>query len=173
MKSFNALPLIWLGLCTVLPADWAQARVHQDTGAFLDEIAKDCSRERLTSYLTREQLKSLPEGTSALVIRHRLKCQDQVRWVYFDSHRVRTLAETLAVVVRSDGSLDEVRVLSFDEPEDYLPKPKWFGTFKDRKLGPALELHREIPMITGATLSARAATDSVRKTLKLHEVLPQ
>jgi len=114
---------------------------------------------------------TLPKGSSALVIRHRLNCGGQIGWVYFDSHRVRTLAETLAIVIDLDGKIKEVRVLSFDEPEEYLPKAKWFDTFKDRRLGPGLELHREIPMVTGATLSARAATDSVRRILKIHQLL--
>jgi len=158
-------------LLGLLGSQPALAKVYQATGDFLDEIARGCSKERLTSYLTPAQLKELPEGTSALVVRHELRCAGQKRWVYFDSHRVRTLAEALAIVVGPDGALEEVQVLSFDEPEDYLPKPKWFGTFRGRKLGPGLELHREIPMITGATLSARAATDATRKILKIHEVL--
>jgi hypothetical protein len=93
------------------------------------------------------------------------------KWVYFDSHRVRTQAEALGFVVRQDQTVEHLEVLSFDEPEDYLPKERWFATLRGKRLSPALELQREIPMITGATLSARAAVESSRKILALHGVL--
>ena len=37
-------------------------------------------------------------------------------FAYFDTHRVRTLAETVMVVVTPDGKVDRIEILSFDEP---------------------------------------------------------
>ena len=152
----------------LLPAV-SHARVIQHTEAFLDELSQGCSRTRSTHYLTEAQKGRLPGGVASVIVRHRIGCSD--RFVYFDSHRVRSQAETLAVVVDARGRVDQVRVLSFDEPEEYLPKPKWFSTFGEKRLSPGLALQSEIPMITGATLSARAATDSVRRILSVHAEL--
>ncbi|NDD91972.1 FMN-binding protein [bacterium] len=71
----------------------------------------------------------------------------------------------------SSGEIDQVRVLSFDEPAEYLPKPKWFDVFLSKMLSPSLELHRDVPMVTGATLSAKAATTAVRRMLTIHALL--
>lgn len=138
----------------------AWAKVYKTTQAFLTELGSGCAQKPETLYLAQ-----------SVVVRHRLDCQGSTRWVYFDSHRVRTQPETLAVVVRQDGSLDQVKVLSFDEPEEYLPKSKWHETFHGKTLDSKLALHRDIPMITGATLSARSATDAVRRILSVHETV--
>lgn len=91
---------------------------------------------------------------------------------YFDTHRVRTLPETLMIVVSPEGAIIRVDVLTFGEPEDYLPRPAWYGQFQGRPLDRELQVSRAIHGVTGATLSARAATEAVRRTLALHQVLP-
>jgi hypothetical protein len=157
------------GLLGLMFSPLSHARVIQHTDAFLEELSQGCARTRTTHYLTDEQKARLPEGTASVIVRHRIGCGD--RFVYFDSHRVRSQAETLAIVIDAQGRVEQVRVLSFDEPEEYLPKNKWFGAFGSKRLSPRLVLQAEIPMITGATLSARAATDSVRRILSLHAEL--
>jgi len=91
---------------------------------------------------------------------------------YFDTHRVRTLPETLMIVVGPEGKVGRVEVLTFGEPEDYLPRPAWYGQSQGRPLDRELAVSRAIHGVTGATLSARAATEAVRRTLALHQVLP-
>ncbi|HEX5043472.1 MAG TPA: FMN-binding protein [Candidatus Polarisedimenticolaceae bacterium] len=91
---------------------------------------------------------------------------------YFDSHRVRTLPETLMVVVGPEGKVTRVEVLTFGEPDEYLPRPAWYGQFRGRALDRELAVSRAIHGVTGATLSARATTEAVRRTLALHQVLP-
>jgi hypothetical protein len=91
---------------------------------------------------------------------------------YFDTHRVRTLQETLMVVVGPDGKVARVEVLTFGEPDEYLPRPAWYAQFQGRALDRELAVSRGIHGVTGATLSARTATEAVRRTLALHQVLP-
>lgn len=90
---------------------------------------------------------------------------------YFDSHKVRTKAQTLFIVVAPDQSISRVEVLRFDEPPEYKPKAKWFAKFKGLKLDKKLQVKQSIPSLTGATLSARATTSAVRRVLALHQVL--
>jgi hypothetical protein len=91
--------------------------------------------------------------------------------VYFETHVVRTLPETLMVVVAPGGALRRVEVVAFAEPPDYLPKPAWFAQFQERSLDDDLALQRGLRTVTGATLSARAATACVRRVLAVHAVL--
>ena len=91
---------------------------------------------------------------------------------YFDTHRVRTLPETLMIVVGPEGKVTRVEVLTFGEPDAYLPRPAWYGQFQGRALDRELAVSRAIHGVTGATLSGRAATEAVRRTLALHQVLP-
>jgi hypothetical protein len=90
---------------------------------------------------------------------------------YFDTHRVRTLEETLMIVVTPEGTVARVEVLAFGEPGDYLPRRAWYQQFGGRRLDRELGVSRGIHGVTGATLSARAATEAVRRTLAIHQVL--
>ncbi len=89
---------------------------------------------------------------------------------YFDSHKIRTKAQTLFVVVAPDQTVARVEVLRFDEPPEYKPKAKWFAKFKGQKLDKKLQVKQNIPTLTGATLSARATVTAVRRVLAWHQI---
>ncbi len=95
-----------------------------------------------------------------------------VGYAYFDAHRVRTLPETIMVVITPAGVIDRVEILSFAEPEDYLPRPRWLDQFRGRKLDGELSLRGAIRPITGASLSGRSIVNASRRILALHQVLP-
>jgi hypothetical protein len=90
---------------------------------------------------------------------------------YFETHRVRTLNETLMVVVSPDARVERIELLAFAEPEDYVPRDTWYGQFLGRDLDDELNLKRGIHGVAGATLTARATTEGVRRVLALHAVL--
>ena len=90
---------------------------------------------------------------------------------YLDSHVVRTLPETLLVLVGPDGHVRRIEVLSFDEPPDYLPRAVWYAQFQGRGLDDELKLKRAIQPVAGATLSARATLEAVRRVLAIDRVL--
>ena len=92
-----------------------------------------------------------------------------VAWV--DTHRVRTLRQTLLFAVTPEGQIRRLAVLAFLEPKEYLPKVRWFEQLLERPLDAELELGRAIRPISGATLSARATVDAARRSLALHGVL--
>ncbi len=94
-------------------------------------------------------------------------------YAVIESHVVRTLPETCMVVVDPQGSAQRVEILAFHEPPEYLPTARWIEQFKGRALDGELKLNAGIHAITGATLSARAMTDSVRRALALVTVLVQ
>lgn len=92
-------------------------------------------------------------------------------YAYFDTHLVRTLAETVMVLVTPDGKVDRIEILSFNEPQDYLPKERWMDQFEGKKLDDDLSLKRSIRPISGASLSGRAIVNASRKILALHQVI--
>lgn len=94
-----------------------------------------------------------------------------IGYAYFDTHRVRTLPETVMVVVTPDGRVAKIEVLSFDEPPDYLPNPRWIAQFDGRPLDDQLAFSGAIRPMTGATLTARAILNASRKVLALHGVI--
>lgn len=90
---------------------------------------------------------------------------------YFDSHVVRTMPETLMVVVEPSGGVRSVEVLSFLEPDDYLPNERWLAQFKDKALKDDLVAKRGIRNLGGASLTSAAAADAVRRVLSVDAVI--
>ncbi len=90
---------------------------------------------------------------------------------YFDTHPVRTLQETVMVVVTPEGTVGRVEILSFLEPREYLPREAWLEQFRGRALDGDLTLKKRIHGITGATLSANAVTEATRRVLAIHGAL--
>ena len=94
-------------------------------------------------------------------------------YAYFDTHLVRTLPETVMVLVKPDGTLGRVTVLSFSEPEDYLPREAWMDQLSGRRLDSDLAIRRGIRNLTGASLTATAITAACRRILALHHLVRQ
>lgn len=128
--------------------------------------------ERITAYLTDAQAKAVEEAAQA-------KLESKI-WsyyvagsttAYFESHLVRTMNETIMVVVGADGRVAFVEILSFSEPDDFLASKRWLDQFPGRPLDSDLALRRGLRGITGATLTAEAVARSVRRVLAVHAVL--
>lgn len=156
----------------------AAAKVFLGVEEALKLAFPGCRVERRTAYLTAEQLKrarelAAVEVPGALVSYYVATRPDgkPAGTAYLDTHRVRTLPETLMVVVDPADRVARVEVLSFREPVEYLPRGPWYGQFAGRELGPELDLRRGIRPVTGATLTARATTAAVRRVLALHRVI--
>lgn len=134
--------------------------------------------ERKTAFLTELQQKeaqrlarteSPPEALIAYYVGRR--DGQPIGTAYFDTHIVRTLPETIMVLVDPKGKVLRIEVLSFLEPEDYLPLPRWYGQFAGHGLDDELSLKRGIHPVAGATLTANATTDAVRRVLAVDRVI--
>ena len=75
------------------------------------------------------------------------------------------------MLVQPDGTVGRVEVLSFAEPEDYLPRPAWLRLFDGRRLDPDLSVGRGLAHVTGATLTTRAIASAVRRVLAVHGIV--
>jgi hypothetical protein len=166
----------WLWLSLILPALMAfglrtEARTLLTQPQALATVFPQ-GATRQVHYLTPAQLAAAQkeagvEFSDRMIVRYR----GAAGFAYFDTHRVRTLAETVMIVVAPDGRIDRIEVLSFDEPPEYLPKERWLEQFDRRSLDPDLSLKRKIRPLSGASLTARAITNASRKVLALHKVI--
>ena len=166
-----------LVLLLLLAAVPAAAKVFLTVDEAVKLAFPGCEVARRSAFLKPEQVKkardlSGAEVPSAVVTYYAATRNGQpAGTAYFDTHRVRTLPETLMIVVDPQGKVGRVEVISFREPEDYMPRGVWYAQFLGRSLDSELQLKRGIRPVTGATLTARATTDAVRRVLALHQVI--
>jgi Na+-translocating ferredoxin:NAD+ oxidoreductase RnfG subunit len=97
----------------------------------------------------------------------------EVGRAYVDTHIVRTKKETLLIILDAEGKLKRVEVIAFLEPPEYLPTERWYEQFEEKSLDENLRMKRNILPVAGATLTARATIDAVRRVLAIDEVLSQ
>ncbi len=175
----GAAVLLLLGVAALGSGPAAHAKVFLSVGEALRLAFAGCETARRTAYLTPEQVRrardlSGEEVPSALVTYYKAtKAGQPAGTAYFDTHRVRTLPETLMVVVDPAGRVSRIEVISFREPEEYMPRGAWYEQFQGRKLDRDLQLKRALRPVTGATLTVRATTSAVRRVLALHQVIAE
>ncbi|AAC07264.1 FMN-binding protein [Aquifex aeolicus] len=90
---------------------------------------------------------------------------------YVDIHRVRTKPEAVLYVISPKGKIELIEVLAFHEPLEYLPPKNWLKLFEGKDINAPLRVKKDIPNVTGATLTARAITKNAKKVLALWQVL--
>jgi electron transport complex protein RnfG len=97
----------------------------------------------------------------------------QVGRAYLDTHVVRTKKESLLILLNADGTVKRIEMVAFLEPHDYIPPDKWYEQFEKKRLNENLRLKKDIPAVTGATLTSQATTDAVRRILAIDQILQQ
>jgi len=133
--------------------------------------------QKRTDYLDETQVAAITRlagsaPSSRIVISYRAtKDEKPLGTAYLESHLVRTLPETILVVLDPQGRVGKVEILAFDEPDQYRTRERWLDQFKGRTLDAELSLAKGIRGVTGATLSSRAITAAVRRVLATHQVL--
>jgi hypothetical protein len=156
----------------------AQARVFMtQQQALASAFPQGAKVERQTYFLHPNEVNSARKESGVdfsdrMIVRYTASAEGRLLGhAYFDTHMVRTLPETVMIVVTPDGKVGRVELLSFDEPPDYQPKPRWIDQLRGKKLDDDLSLKRAIRPMTGATLSGRAIVNASRKVLSLHRIL--
>ena len=140
--------------------------------AFGDEVVVE-SHELFLSKAEQAEASRLAgsEIASRLVRRYEGRRGDEVTgYAYFETHQVRSLPETLMIVVSPQSTVTAVHVLAFHEPEVYLPHQRFLRQFDGSKLGSELSLRSGIQGIAGSTFTANAVTAAVRRVLAVHDV---
>ncbi|MBO77646.1 MAG: hypothetical protein CME17_09445 [Gemmatimonadetes bacterium] len=133
--------------------------------------------ERTTAFLDGQQADQIEQLAGAppdrLTITHYIAMQgnNRIGVAYFDAHIVRTLNEVLMVAIGSEDRILSIEVVAFAEPPEYRAPERWLDLFEGKSWEEDLSLRRDIPNLTGATLTTRAAIRTVERILALHRVL--
>ena len=143
-------------------------------------VFPDAATTRQTLFLSDEQRARAAKASGAEIsssLATRYEAHDErgefLGWAYLDTHRVRTLPETLMIVLDAHGVVQRVEVVTFREPLEYMPREGWYRQYDGQDLDDDLALKREIRPVTGATLTARATTDAVRRILAIHDAVKE
>lgn len=127
--------------------------------------------ERATVFLTDDQVERIQQQAKAKVESKVVTYYSSSNGVaFFETRTIRTMPATFMVVIQPNGSVRAVEMLAFYEPEDYLPTKKWMAAFERKTLGDDLWLKRGVYNVSGATLSAQAITESVRRILATYQI---
>lgn len=165
-------------LLALVPTFDASAKVFASQKQALAEAFPNATRiERQTLLIRRAQTEKIEAIThealesKVLVIHRAYQGDELIGYAHIDVHNVRTKPEAFLVVLTPKGKVESVRILAFHEPLDYLPTPRWYEQFAGTTKDDALRVGHDIHGVVGATLSARAATDGVRRMLAYWQVL--
>jgi hypothetical protein len=108
---------------------------------------------------------------SALVVWYEARREGELVGVgWLDVHVVRTKQQALLVVLEPDGRVARIDVLAFEEPREYRAPPRWLAQFAGRTAADGLKVGGGIHGLGGATLTARAVTQTVRLATALDAV---
>lgn len=135
--------------------------------------------KRQSVYLTKDQLAKATQYAgenipSAFVVLYTVsRAGKTLGWVYLDTHRVRTLNETVFVSIDPDHRVHNVQVLNFYEPQEYLATDRFLALMKGRTIATKPSIRGDIPLIAGATLTSGALTSAVSRVLAIHKVITE
>lgn len=170
--------LLVLALAALAAPSAAPAGVYKTQKQALAEAFPGGGVERKTVFLTVEQAQAVEKRARA-----RLESKVVSYYVgldargnpagtaYFETHVVRTMPETVLILVDREGKLRRVEILAFHEPADYKLRDGWLERLPGKDLEADLTPGRGLVRVTGATLSAEALAAAVRRTLALHELV--
>lgn len=174
----KARALLALALGTVLfAASPTSAVVFYARDEALQMAFPGAQVEARDYFLTAEQRRAVEERSRApiesdlVTLYHAKRDGEVVAYGYIDTHQVRTLPETLLVVLSPGGHVTATHLLAFYEPAEYSAPPRWLEQFRNKGADDDLQVGRQIAALTGSTLTSRAVAASVRRALALHAVL--
>jgi len=159
-------------------ATTAAAKVHYARNEALQLAFPDTDRVESKNFFLTDEQKSQVEELAKAPLESKLvtvhigeKGGAPIGWAFIDTQLVRTLPETLLVVVAPDGTVAKLLLLAFYEPPEYEAPERWLEQFPGRKLDRELRVDRDIHGIAGSTLTSHAVTAAVRRSLALYQVL--
>lgn len=159
----------------VLSSVSAEAQLTREEA--LAAVYPDATVEAETVFLTEPQQARVAalatvDVSTPMVARY-LATRDgaSVGRAYVDTHVVRTKRESLLISLDDSGRVARIDVTAFLEPIEYHAPEPWLKQYERHTLADDLQIHRAIRPIAGATLTARAANDAVRRVLAIDLVL--
>jgi hypothetical protein len=156
----------------------AAARVLIPRDAALAQAFGTSARIRVrTVFLGEAEARRAEQAAGAALLSPRVTLYEATRGDsllgtgYVETHRVRSMNETVLITVTPAGRVGTVEVLAFAEPDDYRAPRRWLDGLEGRALARDLRPGAALPNLGGSTLTARAIAAAVRRTLALHAAI--
>jgi len=136
---------------------------------FSDKI----SVEKRNLILTKDEAKSIQNAARAkvgskIVRYYEVKKEDTiVGHAILLKQKIRTKNAAILYMVDENKTMIGVEIISFKEPSEYKPNDDWRKIFVGKTSEDILIAGKDIPTISGATLSARAISDAARVALAI------
>lgn len=170
--------LLWIAVAAGAGSDVVTAALFYARDEALALAFPDATRsEARNFFLTSEQRAEIERlaqarlDTDLVTIYIGYRGDEVIGYARFDTHLVRTLPETILVVLSPDGMVTATHLVAFYEPTEYIAGDRWRQQFAGKRLHDSLRVGRGIAAITGSTLTSRVVSDAVRRTLATHSVL--
>lgn len=174
LTTFLLTFAIGMGLCV---PSIAEGKVYKTKDAALKEVFSDADTvEKINVFLGKKEQEKI-EALAKSKLESRMftfyagrKGSVIVGYAVFGSHVVREKPAVYMVVINPDGSIKQVEIMAFYEPEERLPPKKWFKQFAGKILNDELWPKKGIEAVTGATISVNSITQEIRKLLAVFKI---
>lgn len=176
MKFFQSYPLLFFLMLAVMQAMPVHARVYYSKEEAMELAFGASAQIEMLPLFLRENEKQRIQKLARVKLDSPLftfyvgkQAGKTVAYAAIETHKVRTKPETLLVVLDTQGQLIKVETLAFHEPPEFQPSTRWYAQMFKLPLD-EMSFRTKVQGISGATLSSRAAIDSVRKVLAVYQV---
>ncbi len=85
------------------------------------------------------------------------------------SGKVRSKNAAVLYLITPSGTLKSIEIVAFNEPPEFIPSQSWLRLFEGQSGADTLRVGKDVPTITGATMSARTVTDGARVALAVFQ----
>lgn len=137
-------------------------------------IFPNATFQKITVHLTPEQQNALDKASN---VSYPIKT-DQIYktndggWFIVDQALGKHEMITYAVGINADGSIKQVEILQYNESYgEQVRGAAWRQQFVGKTLSSPLSLNKDIRNLSGATLSSKHLTDSIRRVLQFHALV--
>lgn len=87
------------------------------------------------------------------------------------TRKVRAKKATVLYAFDNSGTLKFTEIMAFGEPPEYIPGKTWMEQLQNRDVSTSLTVGKDIPTISGSTLSARSITEGARIARAIYEIV--
>ena len=147
----------------ISPIDTMKATYGKDTTITKKNILLSKAKAKIIQQSAQVKL------TSKIFRIFKAKKEDEVLgYGILVNKKVRSKNAVVLYLISKDSVLKSIEVIAFNEPLEYIPSKSWNAQFENITTDTMLRSSKEIPTITGATLSAQSITNGSRIAFALY-----
>jgi len=87
------------------------------------------------------------------------------------TRKMRTKKATVLYVFDKVGKLKFTEIMAFGEPPEFKPNQQWMEQFQNQPSSAKFTMGKDIPTISGSTLSARGISEGARIARAIYQVI--